>query len=152
MCSSDLALQILFGLPLVAGIVLTSLDVFLVLGLKGAGFRRLEAITLGLVALIAAAVTLDLVLVGGSLVDVVTQAGRPAEALTAPQGALLALGIVGATLMPHNLFLHSSVVCTRRDEAGDLARAARWATADTVVTLTLAIFVNLGLLALAATA
>lgn len=146
------ALQILFGLPLVAGIVVTSLDVFLVLGLKGAGFRRLEAITLGLIALVASAVVVDLILVGGSLAATIAEASRPMEALRAPQGMMLALGIVGATLMPHNLFLHSSVVCTRRDEGGDLRRTARWATVDAVVTLGLAVLINLGLLALAATA
>jgi manganese transport protein len=144
------ALEILFGLPILVGIVVTSLDVFLVLGLKGAGFRRLEAITLALVVLVATAIAVDLVLVGGPLGETLRQAARPLDALAAPDGTLLALGIVGATLMPHNLFLHSSVVCTRRD--GDVARASRWATLDTVLTLGLAIFVNLGLLALAATA
>lgn len=146
-----LGLQILFGLPLAAGIVLTTLDVILVLGLKGAGFRRLEAITLGLVALVAASVAIDLALVGASLGETLSQAGRPMEALSSRQGVLLALAIVGATLMPHNLFLHSSVVRTR-GAGGDVRRASRWATADTVVTLGLAIFVNLGLLALAAAA
>lgn len=147
-----LALRILFGLPLLVGIAVTCLDVFLVLGLKGAGFRRLEAITLALVATVTIAVGVDLVLVGSALGETVRQASRPLDALAAPQGVFLALGIVGATIMPHNLFLHSSVVATRREEDGDVVRATRWATLDTLVTLGLAVVVNLGLLALAAAA
>lgn len=146
------ALQILFGLPLAAGVIVTSLDVFLVLGLKGAGFRRIEAIILGLIVIIMGALAVNLALIGGPWGATLEQAAHPLAALQAPQGMFLALGIVGATLMPHNLFLHSSVVGTRRDEGGDTARTARWAAADTVVTLGLAVFVNLGLLALAAAA
>jgi len=146
------ALDILFGLSLPVGVLLTSLDVFLVLGLKGAGFRRIEAIILGLIALIAAALAVNLVLIGGPIAPVLEQASHPLDALRAPNGLFLALGIVGATLMPHNLFLHSSVVGTRRDESGDVLRAARWSALDTIVTLSLAIFVNLGLLVFAALA
>jgi len=147
-----LAFNILFGLALPMGVLVTSLDVFLILGLKGAGFRRIEAIILGLIALIVSALVINLVLIGGPLGATLAQAAHPVDALRAPNGLFLALGIVGATLMPHNLFLHSSVVGTRRDEGGDILRTARWAAFDTGVTLSLAILVNLGLLVFAALA
>ncbi|MBB4199301.1 hypothetical protein CCR94_21335 [Rhodoblastus sphagnicola] len=147
-----LALAILFHLPLPVGVLVTSLDVFLILGLKGAGFRRIEAIILGLIALIVSALLINLALIGGPIGPTLAQAAHPIDALRGPNGLFLALGIVGATLMPHNLFLHSSVVATRRDESGDVLRAARWTALDTGVTLSLAILVNLGLLVFAALA
>jgi manganese transport protein len=92
---------------------------------EGAGFRLIEAVILGLIALVSVALVVNLVLIGGPIGPMLAQAVHPVDALRAPQGLFLALGIVGATLMPHNLFLHSSVVGTRRDESGDILRAAR---------------------------
>jgi len=149
-----LALHLLFGVTLVAGVGLTALDTVIVLGLKGQGFRQIEAIVLGLIATIGACFLVQLALVGPDWPAVA--AGFAPGPLVAhdPQALTLAVGILGATVMPHNLYLHSSIVQTRRvaDTPADLADAVRLSSWDAVISLTLALGVNAAILVLAATA
>jgi manganese transport protein len=151
---SALALHLLFGMPLAAGVVVTAFDTLLVLGLKGQGFRQVEAIVLGLVATIGACFAIELALVGPDWRAAAAGFVPHAGALHDPKALVLAIGILGATVMPHNLYLHSSIVQTREAGAGDAGRAQalRLSTVDTVVSLLLALLVNAAILMLAARA
>ena len=151
---SALALHLLFGVSLVLGIVITAFDTLLVLGLKGKGFRQVEAIVLGLVTTIGACFAIELALVGPDWHAVANGFVPRLDALRDPHALYIAIGILGATVMPHNLYLHSSIVQTReagRDDV-DKAGALRLSTVDTVVSLTLALLVNAAILTLASSA
>ena len=153
-----LAFKVLLGVPLPWGVALTALDTLVVLGLQGRGFRQVEAIVLGLIATITACFVVQLALlptdwagVGRGLVPGIPDQDRS-------QALLLALGLVGATIMPHNLYLHSSVVLTRRvvagsgqrsDHADELRRTLALSRVDTAVSLLLAMLVNGAILVLA---
>jgi len=149
---SALALHLLFGVSLVLGIVITAFDTLLVLGLKGKGFRQVEAIVLGLVMTISVCFAIELALVGPDWHAVAAGFVPRLDTLRDPRALYIAIGILGATVMPHNLYLHSSIVQTRRigDDAAGTADALRLSTADTVVSLTLALVVNAAILVLAA--
>jgi manganese transport protein len=151
---SALALHLLFGLSLTVGIVITAFDTLIVLGLKGQGFRRVEAIVLGLIVTIGACFAVELVLVGPDWAAVARGFTPRIAPLQDPRALYLAIGILGATVMPHNLYLHSSIVQTRKVAAGDagLRDALRLSTLDTIVSLTLALLVNAAILTLAASA
>jgi manganese transport protein len=151
---SALAFKLLFGMPLEWGILVTGLDTLLVLGLQGRGFRRVEAIILGLVATIGICFVVELALVGPDWGAVSRGLVPSFEAIEAPGALWIAVGIVGATIMPHNLYLHSSIIQTRRlISRGDAtARTVRLATVDIVISLLLALFVNAAILILAAAA
>lgn len=149
-----LALHLLFRVPLWVGVLLTGLDTLIVLGLKGHGFRQLEAIVLGLIATITLCFGVQLAIVGVDGAALAAGAVPDLSRLAQPGALVLAIGILGATVMPHNLYLHSSVVQTRlgdRSEEGT-RRALRLAGADTVVSLLLATLVNVAILVLAAEA
>ena len=154
---SALALHLLLGISVPAGIGITAFDTLLVLGLQGAGFRRVEAIVLALVTTIAGCFVIELAMspplwfgVDGALMGFVPSLER----LQQPGALYLAIGIVGATVMPHNLYLHSSVVQTRRVAATDDGQreALRFATLDAVASLSLAFLVNAAIMMLAASA
>ncbi|HVJ41644.1 MAG TPA: Nramp family divalent metal transporter [Dongiaceae bacterium] len=151
---SALALQLLFHLPLWAGVLLTGFDTIIVLSLKGHGFRQLEAIVLGLVGTIALCFLIELILLQPAFADVAAGLLPRWSVVTNTDALYLAIGIIGATVMPHNLYLHSSVVQTRM--VGEMreqkAEAVRLATADITVALLLAMFVNAAILITAATA
>ncbi|PZP34385.1 MAG: divalent metal cation transporter [Roseateles depolymerans] len=149
-----LALHLLLGVSLLAGVGLTALDTLIVLGLKGRGFRQVEAIVLGLVATIGLCFAAELVLVGPDWRAAAQGLIPNPQGLRDPQALLLAVGILGATVMPHNLYLHSSIVQTRRPAAtpSGLRDAIRLSTLDTVVSLSLAFLVNAAILTLAASA
>ena len=151
---SALALHLLFGMSLLTGIAITAFDTLIVLGLKGKGFRQVEAIMLGLVVTIAACYAVELALVGLDWAAVWRGFVPHGQALHDPHALLLAIAILGATVMPHNLYLHSSIVQTRHVAADDASRrdAIRLSTLDTVISLTLALGVNAAILALAASA
>jgi manganese transport protein len=151
---SALALHLLFGLSLTVGIVITAFDTLIVLGLKGQGFRQVEAIVLGLIVTIGACFAVELVLVGPDWAAVARGFVPRFAPLQDPRALYLAIGILGATVMPHNLYLHSSIVQTRQLAAGDagLRDGLRLATLDTVVSLSLALLVNAAILTLAASA
>ena len=151
---SALALHLLFGVSIPVGIAITAFDTVLVLGLQGAGFRRVEAIVLGLVATIAGCFAIELAMSQPNWFNVAMGLVPSLERLQQPGALYLAIGIVGATVMPHNLYLHSSIVQTRRISDTDAGRseAVKLATIDTVVSLTLALFVNAAIMILAASA
>lgn len=143
---SAVALNLLFGIPKVAGVLITGLDVLAILALMKFGFRKIEAIVIALVGTIAACFLMNLIW------------AQPDWALAAkglvptqvPKGEALAIavGILGATVMPHNLYLHSAVVQTRKHE--DTKLAVRSATIDSAIALGSAFFVNAAILILAA--
>ena len=151
---SALALHLLFGVSVPLGIAITAFDTLLVLGLQGAGFRRVEAIVLGLVATIAGCFVVELAMSQPNWFGVAMGLMPSFERLRQPGALYLAIGIVGATVMPHNLYLHSSIVQTRRLSNGDAGRgeAVKLATIDAVASLTLAFFVNAAIMILAASA
>ncbi len=136
------------------GVVLTAFDLLIVLGLKGRGFRQVEAIILGLVATIGLCFLVELVLSKPDGGGIVMGAVPDLRRLGDPEALYLAIGIIGATVMPHNLYLHSSIVQTRKVEAGlhGTREAIRMSTLDTIVSLILAAFVNAAILILAASA
>lgn len=151
---SALALHLLFGVSIPVGIGITAFDTLIVLGLQGAGFRRVEAIVLGLVATIAGCFIVELALSQPNWFNVAMGLVPSLERLQQPGALYLAIGIVGATVMPHNLYLHSSIVQTRRvsnTQAGK-REAVRFATFDAVASLSLAFFVNAAIMILAASA
>ena len=149
-----LALHLLFGMSLLAGVGIAALDTVIVLGLKGRGFRQVEAIILGLVMTIGVCYAVQLFLIGPDWAAVAKGFVPNGVAVQDPKALLLAIGILGATVMPHNLYLHSSIVQTRRVGSTASARrdAIKLSTIDTLVSLTLALMVNAAILILAATA
>ena len=149
-----IALKLLFGLPLVWGVCVTALDVFLILALQRYGFRKLEAFVIALLAIIAGCFVFELIAAQPNLRDVLGGLVPTPEIVTDPARLYLAIGILGATVMPHNLYLHSSIVQTRafvQDEGGR-HEAAKMATIDSTVALGLAFFINASILILAAAA
>ncbi len=149
---SALALHLLFGVSLLTGIVVTAFDTLLVLGLKGRGFRQVEAIVLGLIATISVCFAIELGLVGPDWHAVFAGFVPHVDALRDPHALYVAIGILGATVMPHNLYLHSSIVQTRQTgvDAASTANALRLSTIDTIGSLALALLVNAAILTLAA--
>jgi manganese transport protein len=147
-----LALKLLFGMPLIAGTLLTVLDAFLVLELMRRGFRRLEAFITALILLIAGCFAVQLAMASPNLSELFSGFRDPSGPLRNPEMLYIAIGILGATVMPHNLYLHSSIVQTRAFERSPEGRshAIRWATLDSTLSLGLALFVNAAILALAA--
>jgi manganese transport protein len=147
-----IALKLLFGLPLVIGVPLTGLEVLLVLGLQRRGYRRIEAIVLSLMAVIGLCFAAELFLSQPSWRGLASGLVPGIDIVTDPAVLYLAVGILGATVMPHNLYLHSSLVQTRRFDGTDagIREAIRFSTIDLVTALTLAIFVNAAILILAA--
>ena len=145
-------MHLLFGVSLLAGIAITAFDTVLVLGLQGKGFREVEAIVLGLIVTISVCFAVELALFGLDWSAAARGFVPSFSAVRDPQALLLAIGILGATVMPHNLYLHSSIVQTRHIADDDRSRrdAIRLSTQDTVVSLSLALLVNAAILALAA--
>ncbi|HVI58852.1 MAG TPA: Nramp family divalent metal transporter [Luteimonas sp.] len=148
-----IALNLLFGIPLVAGAVITAVDVFLVLYLMRHGFRALEAFVIAMLLVIFACFAVQIALAAPPVAEVLGGFIPRAEVVTNPAALYIAIGIIGATVMPHNLYLHSSIVQTRdypRDDAGK-RMAIRWAVTDSTIALMLALFINAAILVMAAT-
>jgi len=146
------ALQLLFGLPLTYGILLTGLDVFLILYLQRHGFRYIEVLVASLMFLIVGSFAYELWLASPAWGEV-AQALVPSSDIIVNNDMLyIAVGILGATVMPHNLYLHSSIVQTRNheDSLEGKRHALRFATIDSTGSLFLAFFVNAAILILAA--
>ncbi|GAB3017183.1 Nramp family divalent metal transporter [Spirosoma pulveris] len=151
---SAIALNLLFGLPLTIGILLTALDVLLLLYLQNKGFQLLERIVASLIFLIIGCFGYELII---SRPDIASVAGGllpRTEVITNPGMLYIAIGILGATVMPHNLYLHSSIVQTRDFGRTDSGRqsAIKFATIDSTVSLFLAFFINAAILILSASA
>jgi manganese transport protein len=149
-----LAFHLLLGVPLLAGVALTALDTFIVLGLQGQKFRQLEAIVLGLVATIGLAYVAELWLIKPYWPDVARGLLPDPHSVFQREPLYLAIGILGATVMPHNLYLHSSIVQTRRVAPTEPARreAIAFLGTDTVVSLVLAMLINAAILVVAGAA
>ncbi|WP_102959290.1 Nramp family divalent metal transporter [Mangrovicella endophytica] len=149
-----IGLKLLFGLPLAWGVVVTALDVFLVLYLQSRGFRWIEAFVATMILIIAMCFVGQLLLAQPDIAAIVGGL-IPAPAIVADERMLyLALGILGATVMPHNLYLHTSIVQTRAYDLDESGRreAIRFATVDSTVALGFALLVNASILILAAAA
>jgi manganese transport protein len=149
---SAIALQLLFGIPLPVGIVITALDVLLVLFLQHKGFRLLEALVVALIATIAGCFLFEIVLARPEFGALAKGFIPRATIVRDPAMLYIAIGILGATVMPHNLYLHSSIVQTRRYEETPAGKrmAVRYALLDSTVALTLALFINAAILIVAA--
>lgn len=147
-----IGLNLLFGLPLLAGVCVTVIDVMLILMLQRRGFRRLEAAVIALVSLIGICFAAQLVWLRPSAVAVLGGFIPRVEIVSNPSMLYLAVAIIGATVMPHNLYLHSSIVQTRRHERtrAGTREAIRFATIDSSIALGLALFVNAAILIVAA--
>ncbi|MBX9932888.1 MAG: Nramp family divalent metal transporter [Methylobacterium sp.] len=147
-----IALKLLFGIPLLLGACITALDVFLILLLMRRGFRALEAFVIALLLIIFVCFGIQIALAAPVMKDVLGGFLPSSEIVTNPAALYIAIGIVGATVMPHNLYLHSSIVQTRaypRTEEGRRG-ALRFAVTDSTIALMLALFVNASILIMAA--
>ena len=149
---SAIALNLLFGIPLPVGIVVTALDVLLVLFLQHKGFRLLEALVVALIVTIAGCFLFEIAIARPELGPVLGGFVPRFSVVRDPAKLYIAIGILGATVMPHNLYLHSSIVQTRRYEesAAGKRMAVRYAVADSTVALSLALFINAAILIVAA--
>lgn len=149
-----IALKLLFGIPLLAGVLLTALDAFLLLLLMNKGFRFLEAFVIALLGGIAVCFTIQIIVANPS-VNLIIKGFIPSnEIILNPEMLYLAMGIIGATVMPHNLYLHSSIVQTRAYDRNTQGKreAIHFATIDSTVALMLALFINAAILIVAAAA
>ena len=159
-CATDLAevigtaigLNLLFGIPLEIGVILTALDVFLILWLQNLGFRWIEALIVALLAVITVCFAVQLALADPVWGDVIKGFAPTTDIVTNPDMLYLALGIIGATVMPHNLYLHSAIVQTRAygDSIEDKRSALKFATFDSTFALMFALLINASILILAA--
>ncbi len=150
---SAIALKLLFGLPLIAGVLITGLDVMLILLLENKGFRYLEALVITLIGTITVLFGIQMWLSRPELAMVALNLFVPHAKLVTDAGMLfIAVGILGATVMPHNLYLHSSIVQSRRYErsAAGKREAVKLANIDSALALMLALFVNASILIVAA--
>ena len=149
-----IALQLLFGMPLVWGVCATALDVLLILALQQRGFRRLEAFVVALMIVIAVCFAVELALSQPDVAAMMIGLVPSPEVVSSPAMLFVAIGILGATVMPHNLYLHSSIVQTRSFErtASGKRDAIKFATIDSTIALSLALFINGAILVLAASA
>ena len=146
------ALKLLFHLPLVWGVLLTAAEVLLILALQGRGVRRLEALIVALMAGVGLCFVAEMMLSAPPLGYIARGLAPSPRLLADPTMLYLAIGVVGATVMPHNLYLHSATVQSLPYERTPAGRrgAVRFATLDLVIALGLAIFVNAAILILAA--
>src|SRR5437763_3785057 len=149
---SAIALNLLFGLPLLAGVCITGLDVLIVLFLQNKGFRYIEALVIALIFVIGGCFAWELVVSHPDLLGIAKGFVPSAKIMTDPGMLYIAIGILGATVMPHNLYLHSSIVQTRRYElnAAGKREAIKFATIDSTLALMFALFINAAILIVSA--
>src|SRR5258707_6045145 len=159
-CATDLAevigtaigLNLLFGIPLEIGVLITALDVFLILWMQNLGFRYVEAFIVTLLGVIAICFGIQIALANPEWGAGIRGFAPTTDIIRNPDRLYLAIGIIGATVMPHNLFLHSGVVQTRRfgDTVEDKREAIKLATFDSTIALMFALLINASILILAA--
>jgi manganese transport protein len=159
-CATDLAevigtaigLNLLFGIPLEIGVVLTALDVFLILWMQNLGFRWIEAFIVTMLGVIAVCFSIQIALADPEWGAVIRGFAPTTQIVTNPDMLYLALGILGATVMPHNLYLHSGVVQTRQygETIAEKREAIQLATLDSTIALMFALLINASILILAA--
>ena len=151
---SAIALNLLFGLPLIWGVCITVLDVLLILFLQGRGFRYLEALVIALLVTIGGCFAMELIYSRPDIFGIARGFIPTMEIIRDKEMLYIAIGILGATVMPHNLYLHSSIVQTRRYEltARGKREAIKFATIDSTIALMFALFINAAILIVAAAA
>ena len=159
-CATDLAevigtaigLNLLFGIPLEIGVLITALDVFLILWMQNLGFRWIEAFIVTLLGVISVCFAIQIAMADPQWGEVIRGFAPTTQIITNPDMLYLALGILGATVMPHNLYLHSGVVQTRAYGGGSAEKreAIMFATIDSTIALTFALLINASILILAA--
>ena len=149
---SAIALNLLFGIPLPIGIAITAADVLIVLYLQNKGFRLLEALVIALVATVGVCFLFEIILAQPPIAGVLKGFIPTTQILANPAMLYVAVGILGATVMPHNLYLHSSIVQTRRYEETTEGRkeAVKFAFIDSTIALSFALFINAAILIVAA--
>jgi manganese transport protein len=147
-----IALQLLFGIPLLIGVCLTALDVLIILFLQNRGFRYIEALVISLIGVVAFCFGLEILFSRPEFAGIARGFAPSTDVLRDPGMLYIAIGILGATVMPHNLYLHSSVVQTRNYERTPEGKreAIKFSDIDTAVALTLALFVNAAILIVSA--
>ncbi|HEX5689363.1 MAG TPA: Nramp family divalent metal transporter, partial [Roseiflexaceae bacterium] len=151
---SAIALNLLFGIPLIFGVLLTAADVLVVMLLQHRGFRYIESLVAGLIFIIGGCFAYELLVAQPAIAAVLGGLVPSTQIITNPTALYIAIGILGATVMPHNLYLHSSIVQTRdykRDDEGK-SQAIKFATIDSTVSLLFAFFINAAILIMAAAA
>lgn len=149
-----IGLNLLFGIPLEIGVVITALDVFLILYLQKLGFRYLEAFIVVMLGVIAVCFAVQIAMADPVWGQVILGFAPTTEIVTNPEMLYLALGILGATVMPHNLYLHSAIVQTRDygHTLPEKREALKFATIDSTVALMFALLINASILIVAAAA
>jgi manganese transport protein len=149
---SAIALNLLFGMPLLVGVCITGLDVLIVLFLQNKGFRYIEALVIALIFVIGGCFAWELVVSHPDLLGIAKGFVPSSKIITDPGMLYIAIGILGATVMPHNLYLHSSIVQTRRYElsAAGKREAIKFATIDSTLALMFALFINAAILIVSA--
>ncbi len=149
---SAIALNLLFKIPLIWGVCITALDVVAVMYLQNKGFRYIEALVVTLIVIIGLCFLAEIVFSKPSFAGVMGGFVPKLEVIRDPKMLYIAIGILGATVMPHNLYLHSSIVQTRKYEqdAAGKAEAIKFATLDSTLALTFALFINAAILIMAA--
>src|SRR3954468_8253302 len=147
-----IALQLLFGIPLLIGVCLTAADVLIILFLQNRGFRYIEALVISLIGVIALCFGLEILFSRPEIAGIVRGFAPSTDILRDPGMLYIAIGILGATVMPHNLYLHSSIVQTRNFERTPRGKreAIRFSTIDSTLALTIALFVNAAILIVSA--
>jgi len=147
-----IGLNLIFGIPLELGVIITALDVFLILYLQRLGFRWVEALIITLLGVIAICFAIQIALADPDWGQVIRGFAPTTEIVTNPEMLYLALGILGATVMPHNLYLHSGIVQTRAygESLPEKRQALKYATIDSTVALMFALLINASILILAA--
>lgn len=147
-----IALNLLFGIPLTWGVVITIVDVFLILMLQAKGFRWIESIVAGLIFIIILCFGYELIISKPEIFPILHGLVPQKEIVTNPSMLYIAIGILGATVMPHNLYLHSSIVQTRNYDRTPEGKkeAIRFATIDSTAALFIAFFINAAILIVAA--
>ncbi|MBL8006382.1 MAG: Nramp family divalent metal transporter [Ignavibacteria bacterium] len=148
---SAIALNLLFGIPLVAGVVITVLDVLVILFFQYKGFRYIESIVAGLIFVILFCFGYEIIVSKPEFFPVISGLIPTPKIVFNPEMLYIAIGILGATVMPHNLYLHSSIVQTRNFEKNERGKseAIKFATIDSTVALLLAFFINAAILIVA---
>ncbi len=149
---SAIALQLLFGIPLAIGVCITALDVLIILFLQSRGFRYIEALVITMIMVIGGCFMAEMIFARPDVGAVVGGFAPRVEILQNPQMLYIAIGILGATVMPHNLYLHSAIIQTRRwkETVEQKWEAIKFGTIDSTIALSFALFINAAILILAA--
>ena len=149
---SAIALNLLFGIPLIWGVCITALDVLMILFLQNRGFRYIEALVIALIAIIGTCFGLEIIFSRPEFSGIMMGFVPDTQIMSDPNMLYIGIGILGATVMPHNLYLHSSIVQTRQYELNTAGKreAIKFATIDSTFALMFALFINAAILIVAA--